>query len=109
MDQKEAEMEEKGAQKEYVTLMQESQVSREQDLKSITDQENSKAILEEKMNDAKEAKKMAFDELSNAHKFTSELHSSCDFVVQNFQLRAEARANELTSLQNAKSVMQAEG
>merc|ERR1719364_183465 len=108
MDQKEAEMEEQQAQKDYVKLMEESQIARAQDLKSITDQENSRAVLEEKINDAKEAKKMAFEELQTAHKYTSELHSSCDFVLENFELRSEARANELESLKSAKAVMMAE-
>merc|ERR1719420_1853201 len=105
MDQKEATMEEQHAQKDYVRLMMDSQVSRAADLKAITDLENSKAVMEEKINDAKESRKMAFDELNNAHKFTSELHSSCDFVVENFELRSEARNNELESLKNAKAMM----
>merc|ERR1719409_845484 len=104
-DMKEAQFTEQQAQKDYVKMMQESQVSRAQDLKSITDTENSKAVLEEKVNDAKESRKMAFDELNNAHQYTAELHNSCDFVVQNFGLRSEARTNELESLRNAKAVM----
>merc|ERR1719420_1560730 len=105
MDQKEATMEEQHAQKDYVRLMMDSQVSRAADLKSITDLQNSKAVLEEKINDAKESRKMAFDELNNAHKYTSEMHSSCDFVVENFELRNEARKQELESLKDAKRVM----
>jgi len=106
MDAKEAEMEEQQAQKDYVQLMQQSQVSRAADLKAITDLQNSRAVLEEKINEAKESRKMAYDELDIAHKYTSELHSTCDFVVENFDLRTAARKNELESLKNAKTVMQ---
>merc|ERR1719313_668028 len=106
MDAKEAEMEEQQAQKDYVQLMQQSQVTRAADLKAITDLQNSRAVLEEKINEAKEAKKMAYDELEIAHKYTSELHSTFDFVVENFDLRTAARKQEPESLKNAKTVMQ---
>jgi len=49
---------------------------------------------------------MAFDELGNAHKYVSELHSTCDFIVDNFDLRTEARAKEQESLKAARAVMQ---
>jgi len=48
---------------------------------------------------------MAFDELNNIHEYVSELHNSCDFIVENFDLRKQARANEMESLNNAKAVM----
>merc|ERR1719240_866105 len=102
----EASRDEKTAQKEYVELMAESQVSRAQDVKSITDKKNSKAVLEEKIAEAKEERKMSFDELNNIHEYISELHTSCDFIVENFDLRRQARANEMESLKNAKAVME---
>jgi len=57
------------------------------------------------MVESKEAKQMAFDELNNIHEYVSELHNSCDFIVENFDLRKQARANEMESLNNAKAVM----
>lgn len=49
---------------------------------------------------------MAFDELNNIHEYIAELHNSCDFIVENFDLRKEARMNEMESLKNAKAVME---
>jgi len=106
MDMSQAKFDEKTAQTEYVTLMGESQESRAADVKAITDKKSSRAELEEKLVEAKGASKMAFDELNNAHVYVSELHSSCDFVVENFDLRRQARAGEQESLKNARAVMQ---
>jgi len=105
-DMAEAAHDEKTSQQEYVRLMSESQTSRAQDVKSITDKKESRSVLEEKMVESKAAKQMAFDELNNIHEYVSELHNSCDFIVENFDLRKQARANEMESLNNAKAVMQ---
>jgi len=106
MDMAQAKFDEKTAQQEYITLMAESQTSRAQDAKSITDKKASRSELEEKLVEAKEQRTMAFEELNNAHTYVAELHSSCDFIVENFALRQEARANEEESLKNARAVMQ---
>jgi len=105
-DMAEAARDEKTAQKEYVELMGESQESRAQDVKSITDKKESRSVLEEKITESKEARKMAFDQLNNIHEYVAELHNSCDFIVENFDLRKEARSNEMESLKNAKAVME---
>merc|ERR1719386_593805 len=105
-DMQEAARDEQTAQKEYVELMSESQESRAQDVKSITDKKESRAVLEEKITESKEARKMAFDELNNIHEYVSELHNGCDFVIENFDLRKQARSNEMESLKNAKAVME---
>jgi len=106
MDMSQAKYDEKTAQGEYVSLMAESQVSRAEDLKSIVNKKTAKSELEEKLVEAKEQRTMAFEELNNAHKYVAELHSSCDFIVENFDLRKEARANEMESLKAARAVMQ---
>merc|ERR1719160_874336 len=106
MDMQQAKFDEKTAQGEYVELMAESQTSRAEDLKSITNKKTARSELEEKLVEAKEQRHMAFDELNNAHTYVAELHSSCDFIVENFDLRKEARANEQESLKAARAVMQ---
>jgi len=106
MDMQQAKFDEKTAQTEYVTLMAESQTDRADALKSITNKKTAKSELEEKLVEAKEQRTMAFDELGNAHKYVSELHSTCDFIVDNFDLRTEARAKEQESLKAARAVMQ---
>jgi len=36
---------------------------------------------------------------------TGDLHVQCDFLLQNFDLRKEARTNEVESLKNAKAIL----
>jgi hypothetical protein len=104
-DKASAEYDEKYAQKEYVELMAESQASRAQSTKKLVNTQNAKAELETKLVTAKEEKQVSFEELNNAHTFLGDLHASCDFVVQNFDMRAQARGTELESLKSAKAVL----
>jgi len=106
MDIQAAQHNEKTAQKEYVELMAEAQVGRAQDQKSLVDKNDSRATIEQKITEAKENKQQAYEELNNAHGYVSELHGSCDFILENFDLRRQARGNEVESLKNAKAVME---
>merc|ERR1719359_1286840 len=91
---------EKAAQQEYEELMDDSANSRAQNAKSITDKEASKAELE-----TKEAKLMTVETLEDVNMMVNHLHSSCDFILQNYDARKEARTNEMESLKNGKSVL----
>jgi hypothetical protein len=44
-------------------------------------------------------------ELEGLSKYTAELHSECDYVLKNFEVRQKARAEEIESLQQAKQVL----
>jgi len=105
MDLSEATMQEKTAVQDYVSVMGESATARAQNVKTQTDKSASKAVLEEKIVESKENKKMASDELTNINGYLAELHSSCDFMVQNFKLRRDARSGELESMKSAKAVI----
>jgi len=102
---KDAEYEEKTAQKDYAKLMGDSQTSRAQDIKSITDKEGSKAEKEVKVENLKGKRGTAGEELTGVKEAAHNLHSNCDFIVQNFDIRKEARANEIESLKNAKAIL----
>jgi len=104
-DKATAEADEKNAQKDYVELMSESQTTREADSKSLVNKKSAKAERESALVTAKEGKAVTFEELSNANTFLADLHSSCDFVVQNFAMREQARGTELESLKSAKAVL----
>jgi len=104
-DMKDSEYAEKTAQKEYAELMTESQTTRAQDTKSITDKEASKANIEGKLTEAKENKALTFEQLSAIQDKIGDLHMSCDFIMENFDMRKEARTNEMESLKNAKAVL----
>jgi hypothetical protein len=45
------------------------------------------------------------NELEGLSKYTGQLHSECDFVLKNFQVRQQGRAEEIEALQQAKQVL----
>merc|ERR1719424_2729309 len=102
---KDAEYDEKTSQKEYAELMSESQASRASDTKSITEKETSKATLEGKIVETQESKTLSVQKLEEVHNFIQDLHVSCDFIMENFDMRKEARTNEMESLKNAKAIL----
>merc|ERR1719359_2617804 len=104
-DQQAVEIEEKQAQKDYEELMADSAATRAQDSKTITEKEGQKAGLEGDLEAAKEAKKSAATELAGIQEYIAQLHGCCDFLVQNYDLRKEARANEIDALKKAKAVL----
>merc|ERR1719456_1771416 len=104
-DMQAAKHDEETAQRDYDNLMEESRETRQQNSKSIVDKEATKANMEGKLEETKETQALTADELNNVHQMLSEVHSSCDFLLQNFDVRREARASETESLKNAKAVL----
>merc|ERR1719198_330197 len=78
------EHDESAAQKGYVELMADSQATRAQDMKSITDKEAAKAEINSKKTSAKEKEVGDFKDLDIIHKYVVELHGSCDFILENY-------------------------
>jgi len=105
----EAKHDEESSQKTYVKLMSDSQASRAQMAESITTKEAAKADLDEKVESTKELKRSQEAELMNTEGYIAQLHSSCDFLVANYDLRKAARTNEIESLANAKAVLSGAG
>merc|ERR1719213_637263 len=101
----EAEHTEKTAQGDYTELMTESQESRAADVKSVTDKSAAKADLEGKLVALKESKALTLEEAQNIAAYIAELHGSCDFILENFALRADARTSEIEGLKSAKAVL----
>lgn len=105
MDMKDAENAEKSAQEDYAKLMTDSQETRQQDSKSISDKLDAKATLEGKIVDAKADGEKAAAALALVKKQIADLHASCDFLINNYDMRKEARANEVEALKNAKAML----
>jgi peptidoglycan hydrolase CwlO-like protein len=97
--------EEEENQKEYVTFMRDSAEKRASDAKSIEDKEAAKADLEASTISAGEEKTSKTKEAMATAQYLSELHGECDWLVSNFEVRKEARAGEVESLQKAKAVL----
>jgi len=101
----EAQFTEKQAQKDYVELMQESQEKRQQDGKSIVNEQATKAELEGALTEAKESQHLTMEQLENVHSTIAKLHGSCDFIIKNWEVRQNARTAEIEGLKNAKAVL----
>merc|ERR1719324_527250 len=86
-------------------LMSESQATRAQNVESITSSEAAKADLDEKTESTKQQETSQEAELSGIKQYIAQLHANCDFLIENYDLRKAARANEIESLKNAKSVL----
>merc|ERR1719487_1726498 len=97
------EHEESTAQKDYAELMGDCQASRASDMKSITDKEAAKAEINAKKVAAKE--KGDIKDLEIIHGYVTQLHGDCDFILENYDVRKEARTAEVESLKNAKAIL----
>jgi len=104
-DMTDAENEEKTSQRDYERLMSDSQVTRAQNAKSITDKEAAKADMDTAVEETKAKLDSQQASLADIKQYILQLHASCDFIIENYDLRKAARENELTSLANAKAVL----
>merc|ERR1719183_456657 len=101
----EAKVEEEDAQKEYEEMMDDSAKKRAADTKSIGAKEAAKAEAETgKVSDEK-SKMAEFKELTATKQYEGQLHSECDWLMQNFDLRKTMRAEERDNLKQAKAVL----
>jgi len=100
-----AEVEEKNAKEEYSKLVADSADKRRQDSKSLTDKEAAKGDLEEMLEKYAGDKKDSEKELMGASKYLSSLHGECDWLMKYFDVRKQARSDEIDSLGKAKAVL----
>merc|ERR1719217_108452 len=98
-------MEEKDAQADYEAMMADATDKRSTDSKAITEKEGSKAELEAELQKNKDAKKGSDAELMELEMYIMDLHKDCDFLLQNFKERKEARTNEIDAMKKAKAVL----
>ena len=101
----EAEAEEKNAQAAYDNTMAESSEKRTQDAKSLTDKEAAKADLEGSLETSQADKKKASKELMGTLQYIQSLKAECDWLMKYFDVRKQARTDEIDSLEKAKAVL----
>merc|ERR1719164_458797 len=101
----ESEVEEKNAQKEYETMMADSAEKRAADSSSITGKESLKAELGASLESHKEGERNTKKDLLATGEYIQTLHGECDWLVQYYDTRKEARASEVDSLGKAKAVL----
>jgi chromosome segregation ATPase len=101
----EAEFTEKDAQEDYKTFMSDSSAKRAEDSKMLTDKEGTKADLQASLQENTAAKESAMKELMAVEEYISNLHADCDWLIKYFDIRKEARTNEIDAMQKAKAVL----
>jgi chromosome segregation ATPase len=101
----EAELTEKDAQEDYETFMKDSAEKRAQDSKTLTDKEGALADLEAGLGEHKANLESTKKELSATNDYISNLHLECDFLLKYYDMRKEARTNEIDAMEKAKAVL----
>jgi chromosome segregation ATPase len=101
----EAELTEKDAQSDYEAMMKDSAEKRAEDSKSMTDKEGALAELETSLGQSKEDLASTKKELGATVQYIGTLHNECDFVLKYYDMRKEARAGEIDSLEKAVAVL----
>jgi len=96
---------EEDAQKAYEDFVKDTNNSIEEKSKDIVNKSESKAKAEADLVEAKEDKEAVMLELEQLANYKAELHSSCDFVLKNFEIRQTARDEEIEALKQAKAIL----
>merc|ERR1719189_636834 len=101
----EATTEEKDAQADYEQLMKDSAAKRTTDSAALAEKTSSKADTEAELQAHESHKGAESKELMATMAYISSLHAECDWLLQYFDVRKEARAGEVESLKRAKAVL----
>lgn len=99
--EKEATQSEQDAQEGYEEFLKTSDASTREAQRSLTNKAENKSKAESAKITAEADKKDAEADLEGLAQYEAELHSSCDFVLQNFEARQETRAAEMDALKSA--------
>merc|ERR1719329_302401 len=97
----EAKATESNAQSDYEQTMKDSAEKRATDSKSVADKSKAKAELEANTEEKTATEKTHMATLEHIQS----LHAECDWLLQYYEVRKEARAGEIESLKTAKSVL----
>merc|ERR1719331_359451 len=101
----EAETSEKDAQADYETMMKDSATKRAEDSKMLAGKESTLADMQASLASSKDTLTSTSKELAATLQYIQSLHAECDWLIQYFEVRKEARAGEVESLKTAKSVL----
>jgi hypothetical protein len=101
----EAKVEEDDAQGDYEKLMAESSAKRATASKTLTGKTAMKAEMETELQAAKDKKAADAEVLKATLEYIQSLHVECDFLLEYYTVRKEARASEIDALGKAKAVL----
>ncbi|CAK0790287.1 unnamed protein product [Prorocentrum cordatum] len=96
---------EEDMQKAYEAFVIETNASIEAKNKEIVNKSLEKAKAEERLVEAEADLDSTNTELGELADYNAQLHGSCDFTLKNFDLRQEARMEEMDALRQAKQIL----
>jgi len=96
---------EEDAQVAYENFMKDSNKFIIKATQGISDMTEAKATAESDLVMAKTDLKGTMSELFALHEESGDLHKSCDFLLNNFELRQKARSEEMDALNEAKNIL----
>merc|ERR1719393_376756 len=105
MMEKEVIMAEQDSQSAYESFVKNTNDEIAAAMKSTTAKTESKAKAEEALTQAKAGLKATMSALEQLASYAADVHQSCDFVLKNFEVRQEARDQEVEALRQAKAVL----
>lgn len=97
--------EDKNAQKAYEQAMADAKEKRTADAKLLEDKEGAKSDADAAVQTNVDAKTAAGKELQGTKDYIMTLHADCDWILQYYDTRKEARADEIDALGKAKDVL----
>jgi len=100
-----AETEEKDAQADYESMTADAAKKRADDSKLLEDKESARADAQASLQTEKDNKASTSKKLMGVNEYIASLHADCDFVLKYFDVRKEARTDELDALDKAKAVL----
>jgi len=100
-----AKVDEENSSQEYAQMAADSADKRRGDSKALLDKEAAKADLDGLLQSLSDGIKGLGGEKMGAAKYLASLKAECDWLIQYYDVRKQARADEITSLGNAKAVL----
>jgi hypothetical protein len=101
----EAKTAEKDAQADYETMMKDSATQRATDTKTLADKVSAKADTEGMLQQHTDSKASDTSELMAVVQVIAQTHNECDWLMQYYDARKEARDAEIDALTKAKAVL----
>jgi chromosome segregation ATPase len=100
-----AKAEEKDGQEDYDQMMKDAADKRAKDAKNLGDKEAALADMKASLEKDTESKASTGKELGATTMYIQSLHNECDWLLQYFNVRKEARTSEIDALGKAKAVL----
>eukprot|EP00403_Amphidinium_massartii_P013142 CAMPEP_0178410842 /NCGR_PEP_ID=MMETSP0689_2-20121128/21192_1 /TAXON_ID=160604 /ORGANISM="Amphidinium massartii, Strain CS-259" /LENGTH=688 /DNA_ID=CAMNT_0020032039 /DNA_START=56 /DNA_END=2122 /DNA_ORIENTATION=+ len=96
---------EQDAQKAYEDFVKETNSGIEAKSKEVVNKSEQKGQAEQDHSQAKQEEEAVMLELEQLSNYNAQLHSSCDFIMKNFEIRQTARDEEIEALKQAKAIL----